>query len=62
MSALVSTHLQPKPHLPQIHARQTPPEHLLDLELSVGSPARSRGDGKPLLDDDRSPHRALAGL
>ena len=38
MSTLdASTHLQPKPRLPQIHAWQTPPEHLLDVELPVGS-------------------------
>ena len=32
-----STHVQPEPHPAQIHAGQTPPEHLLDVELSVGS-------------------------
>ena len=63
MSTLpAGTHLQPEPHLPQIHAGQTPPEHLLDLELSVGIPARSRRNGKSLLDHDRGPHGAVAGL
>ena len=46
----------------QIHAGQTPPEHLLDVELPVGSASRSRRNGKSLLDDDRSPQRALAEL
>ena len=51
-----STHLQPGPHRSQIHARQTPREHLLDVELSVGNQARSRRDGQSLFHDDRSPH------
>src|SRR4029079_5656975 len=57
-----SAHVQPKSHSPQIHARQAPPEHLLDVELPVGVPAGPRGDGKSLLDDDRSPQRVVAGV
>ena len=56
------THLQPRSHCPQIHAGQTPHEHLLDVELPMGIPARPCGDGKPLLNDDRSPHRPVAEL
>ena len=37
--ARASAHLQPEPRSAQIHAGQTPREHLLDLELSVGSPS-----------------------
>ena len=51
-----STHLQPRSRCPQIHAGQTPHEHLLDVELPVGIPTRPCGDGEPLLNDDRSPH------
>src|SRR5262245_58089609 len=60
--AAASTHVQPKSHRPQIHARQTPPEHLLDVELPMGIPTRSRDDGKPVIHDDRSPYRAVAEL
>ena len=50
-----SPHVQPESHSAQIHGGQTPPEHLLDLELSVGIAARSRRNGKSILDNDRSP-------
>ena len=45
-------HVQPKPRPPQIHTGQTPPEHLLDVELPVGIPARPCRNGKSLLYDD----------
>ncbi len=57
-----STHIQPESHSAQIHARQTPPEHLLDLELSVGIAARPRRNGESILDNDRSPQRSMAEL
>src|SRR6476661_9556031 len=60
--ANTGAHLQPKSHPSQIHVRQTPPKHLLDMELPVGIAARPRGNGEPLLHDDRGPHRTLAGL
>ena len=31
-----ATHIQSKPCSPQIYSRQTPLEHLLDVELPVG--------------------------
>src|SRR6185437_2640627 len=57
-----SAHVQPESYSAQIHGGQTPPEHLLDLELSVGIAARSRRYGKSILDNDRSPERSMAGL
>ena len=45
---------------PQIHAGQAPLQHLLDLELSVGSQPRHDGDGQSLLDHDRSSPGGLA--
>ena len=57
-----SPHLQSGSRSPQIHAGQTPHEHLLDVELPVGSAARSCCDGKSILDDDRSPPCAVAEL
>ncbi len=57
-----STHLQPGPYLAELHAGQTSAEYLLDVELSMGIPARSGGDGKSVFDDDRSSKRALAGI
>src|SRR5260370_14521191 len=58
----IRAHLQSIPHPPRIHAWQTPYQHLLDVELSLGVATRHRGDGKPLLHDDRSPHSAVAEL
>ena len=56
------THLQPGPRRAQIHAGQAPLEHLLDLELSVGSATRSGRNGESLLHHDRSPQRVWPSL
>ena len=45
-----------------VHAGQTPGQHLLDLELSVGGQPRSGRHGQSLLDHDRGAPRGLAGL
>src|SRR5207248_6604266 len=58
----VGTHLQSRPRFPQIHTGQTPPEHLLDVELSMGVATRPRDDGKSLLNYDRGPYRSMAGV
>ncbi len=51
-------HLQPDAHSPP--SRRAPPDqHLLDLELPLGSPTRSGGHGEPVLHHDRSPQRAV---
>ena len=42
--------------------RQTPREHLLDLELSVGDEPRPRRTGQSVFHDDRSSPRAVAEL
>ena len=50
-------------HVPrQYTPRQAPGEHLLDLELSLGSQPGHGGDGQPLLDDDRGAAGGVAGL
>ena len=54
-------HLQPGACRPA-GRRQAPAQHLLDLELSLGSAARSGADGEPLLHHHRGPQRPLAGL
>ena len=59
---LAGAHLQPDPHPAQVHARQAAAQHLLDLELPLGGPARPGRDGQPLLDDDRGAQGAVAGL
>ena len=54
-------HLQPGPHRPPAR-RAAPHEHLLDVELSMGGPAGSGGNGEPFLHHDRGTQRALARL
>ena len=49
-------------HVPRKYTRAQAHQHLLDLELSVGGPTRSRRNVQPLLHDDRSPQRAVAEL
>src|SRR3954467_13844358 len=57
-----SAHLQPGSGPAQIYGRETPVQHLLDVELSVGVAARYHGDGQPVLNDYRSPPCRLAQL
>src|SRR6516164_11807920 len=56
------THLQPEPRPASAHAGPSAHEHLLDLELSLGIPTRSRRDGQSVLHDDRSAPGDLAEL
>ena len=49
-------------HVARKHARQTPREHLLDLELSVGNEPRSHRVGQSVFLDDRSSPGRVAGF
>ena len=61
MTTPQSPHVQPGPRRPQAHARQTP-QHLLDLELSVGNEPRSHRVGQSVFLDDRSSPGRVAGF
>ena len=50
-------------HVPRKYTRgQAPLQHLLDLELPVGSQSGCDRNGQSLLDHDRGPQRGLAEL
>ena len=59
-STCESAHLQPGPRAAPVHAREAAVQHLLDLELPVGSEPRRHGDGQPLLHDHRGAPSGLA--
>ena len=63
----MSTHDRPprtynQNHVPRAPHRRAAHQHLLDMELSLGSATRSGAHGEPLLHDDRGAQRAVAGL
>src|SRR5438046_9703419 len=57
----MKTYIQTNPSTPEIH-RITTGEHLLDLELPVGIPARCRRTRQPFLNHDGGAAGSLAKL
>ena len=60
-SSHARSHLQPEPRPPRPH-RWAAHQHLLDVELSLGSATGSGLDGEPVLHHHRGAQRPVAGL
>ena len=61
MTKLMPARTYNQNHVARKYTGQATPEHLLDVELPMGIPARPRGNGKSLLHHDRGPQRIVAG-